>query len=82
MLGIRTSSPAKNHGASAKEYDGGRTSSPRVVIEEMAANVGFGDAHLRRSLSHRFTGYPAHFAGRPLSMANLESFEMFWFFNL
>ena len=82
MLGIRISSPATNHGASAKEHDGGRTSSARVVTEVMAANVGFGDAHLRRSLSGRFRADPAHFAGRPLSMANLRSFEMFWFFNL
>ena len=82
MLGIRISSPATNHGASAKEYDGGRTRSPRVVTEEMAANAGFGDAHLQRSLSLRFRADPAHFAPRPLSMANLESFEMFWIFNL
>ena len=82
MLGIRTRFPAKNHGASAKEPAGGRARSPQVVTEEMAANAGFGDAHLQRSLSHRFTGYPVHSCGRPLSMANLESLEMFWFFNL
>ena len=82
MLGIRISSPAKNHGASAKEPVGGRTRSAQVVTEEMAANAGFGDAHLQRSLSHRFTGCPVHSCGRPLSMANLESFEMFWIFNL
>ena len=82
MLGIRIRFPATNHGASAKEYDGGRTGTAQVVTEEMAANVGFGDAHLQRSLSGRFTGCPVHSCGRPLSMANLESLEMFWFFNL
>ena len=79
MLGIRISSPATNHGASAKEYDGGRTGTAQVVTEEMAANVGFGDVHLRRSLSPRFRAVSAHFCGRPLPMANLESFDFFGF---
>ena len=77
MLGIRTRFPATNHGASAKEPAGGRTRSPQVVTEEMAANAGFGDAHLQRSLSGCFRADPAHSCGRPLSMANLESFEKF-----
>ena len=82
MLGIRTRFPATNHGASAKEYDGGRTGTAQVVTEEMATNTGFGDADLQRSLSGSFTPDPAHFVRRPLSMANLRSFEIFWFFNL
>ena len=48
----------------------------------METNVGFGDVHLQHSLSRHFTPDPAHFVGRPLSMANLRGFENFWIFNL
>ena len=76
MLGIRISSPATNHGASAKEYDGGRTGTAQVVTEEMAANAGFGDAHLSQSLSPRFRAVSAHFTRRPLPMADLKCLKI------
>ena len=71
MLGIRISSPASKRGASAKERSGVRKSSLHADEEEIVSNSGFGDVDLNRSLSGRFTGTPAHFAPRPLSMANL-----------
>ena len=81
-LNIRISSPAGKRGASAKERSGVRKSSVHAAEEEIATNCGFGDVDLNRSLCGRFSGTPAHFVGRPLSMANLESFEMFCIFNL
>ena len=82
MLGIRISSPASKRGASAKERSGVRKSSLHAAEEKVVTNTGFGDVHLSQSWTRHFRAVSAHFYGRPLPMANLESFEIFWFFNL
>ena len=61
--------PASKRGGLAKERPGVRKSSLHAAEEEIGTNCGFGDVDLNRSLSPRFTPSPAHFVGRPLSMA-------------
>ena len=61
MLGIRISFPASKRGASAKERSGVRKSSVHADEAEIATNCGFGDVHLNRSLSVRFTPVSPHF---------------------
>ena len=81
-LSITTSFPASKCGPLAKESNGVRKSSLQLVTATLWDNFDFGGADLNQSLSHRFTGSPAHSVGGPISMANLEFLKIYfmtWF---
>ena len=80
VLNIKTCFPAELQSSPAKEYDGGRKRSPPVVAVEVATKTGFGDAHLQQSWRGHFRANSPHFIRRPLSMANLRSFDFFMVF--